>query len=243
MPNHVTTTCAVHGAADDVQAFADRVITIAPADHSDAGDKLFSFDAIIPMPPILREVEESSHAEQGMALIIGRGSRDAPFSNLGLYPHEIAHIRREAGLPIDAHISDVAAAFLAENPDFETKGSLRLRAICETKFASWYPWALANWGTKWGAYQYVQLANTPFKFQFETAWSFPTPIFEALSSQFPTLAFECATFDEGWNFAGTGWFNGGPDRPSFAECKATDELYREVYGQEPSRDDDEEDAD
>lgn len=239
MPNYVTSTCRVHGPADDVARLKATVFRTAPADHSDAGGTLFDFNAIIPMPGSVSAASESSAAEEGMALIAARGSRGAPYDRLGLYQARIDWIRQEAGLPADAHIADVATAFLKKYPDWEEQGKARMRALLDSGYASWYPWAIANWGTKWGAFRYAETGSEPFGFRFETAWSFPTPIFEALIAQYPTLSFECATFDEGWCFAGQGWFNGPSGSAPFAESKATDDLYRLVYGEEPPQDDDE----
>ena len=239
MPNYVTSRCEVIGPADEVARFRLEMVRPAPAGHSDAGGQMLDFDAIIPMPPILREAESSTQAEEGMALIGARGGEVAPFATLGLYQARIDWIRQEAGLAYDARITDVATAFLTKHPRWEEQGRLRMRALLETGYANWYPWAIAKWGTKWGAFRYHQLADEPFAFQFETAWSFPTPVFQAISARFPELAFDCATFDEGHNFAGEGWFNPPIGKPAFAIGTATDALYERVYGRPPDSEDEE----
>jgi len=50
------------------------------------------------------------------------------------------------------------------------------------------------------------------------------------------LTFDIKAFDEGWNFACVGQFNG---RNDFTEVKATDELYEAVYGEKYVREDEE----
>lgn len=114
-----------------------------------------------------------------------------------------------------------------------------MSAIVETGFADWYEWCLANWGTKWSSYDHEvgELGAGTFRFKFETAWSFPTPIFEALIERYPTLTFDCACFNEGWNFAGAGQFGASVETP-FGLCEATDALYEVVYGTLPSHDED-----
>lgn len=48
----------------------------------------------------------------------------------------------------------------------------------------WYQWNSANWGTKWSAYD--QSGSTDDgRVQFDTAWSHPFPVLEALSKKFP----------------------------------------------------------
>lgn len=61
-----------------------------------------------------------------------------------------------------------------------------------------YEWCCNNWGTKWNAYEIGFDYNA---ICFDTAWSTPTPIFEALSKQFPDVTFlvEYADEDAGYN--------------------------------------------
>jgi hypothetical protein len=60
---------------------------------------------------------------------------------------------------------------------------------------------------------------------------FPTPIFEKLAEMFSTLRFDCACFDEMWNFVGQGAFNGDPP---FGFSEPTDEFVKAVYGEKPA---------
>lgn len=59
--------------------------------------------------------------------------------------------------------------------------------------ATWYKWAIANWGTKWNAYDTVELNDGV---QFDTAWSTPYPIILELSNQYPDATFELTFADE-----------------------------------------------
>lgn len=47
---------------------------------------------------------------------------------------------------------------------------------------NWYDWQCDNWGTKWNAYSQSLLERDTYtvKIQFDTAWSPPTPVIEAL---------------------------------------------------------------
>jgi len=235
MPNHVTSRVTVTGPSADIAALRDLIVRIAPEGHSDAGASMFSFEAVIPMPDILMQSEASSHAEMGASLILYRADRGAPFADNREYWSK--QVREGLGMGSN-DISEVAAAYLTANPEVEQKGRTRLEAILETGYANWYPWALANWGTKWGAYRYheIETQADALVFGFETAWSFPSPIFADLATRFPALTFDCICFDEGWNFAGVGTF--GATGEPFAEVKATDDLYEQVYGRKPSRDED-----
>lgn len=73
----------------------------------------------------------------------------------------------------------------------------------------WYEWNQANWGTKWGAYSHSHYALRFLKgydedaeiygrvdLRFETAWSQPTPIFEAIQERWGVTV-HAVTQDEG----------------------------------------------
>ena len=72
---------------------------------------------------------------------------------------------------------------------------------------SWYDWAIANWGTKWNAYDIEWSGN---QVQFYTAWEFPYPVISRLAELFPTLtiSFLYADEDTGYN-TGRGYFEKG----------------------------------
>jgi len=67
---------------------------------------------------------------------------------------------------------------------------------------NWYDWCIANWNTKWDAYNVSvqRLSDTSLYVMMETAWNPPIPIFEKLIE----LGFEVSAYylDEGWNYIG-----------------------------------------
>ena len=115
------------------------------------------------------------------------------------------------------------------------------KAEAETGFSNWYDWSIEKWGTQWDAYDYEEKERAAgrFVFKFETAWSFPEPVFEKLAELHPALIFDVASFDEGWCFGALGQFNGRDDFRA-EKSLATAELYERVYGRKP---DDEESED
>ena len=68
---------------------------------------------------------------------------------------------------------------------FEDLGNAYLYNILTYGHDSWYDWCCENWGTKWNACE-VYVSNRMISFQ--TAWSAPDPIYEA-------LAFICDEYD------------------------------------------------
>jgi hypothetical protein len=233
MPNHVTTRCVVTGPQPEIDRFRELVFGF------DRDDQFVDFNQVIPMPLSLRGSEAGGRSELAVELILLR-SEVVSLRGRGLLPIEVERIRADVGIPKAGPMSVVAAAYLEKHPDEEAAGKRLLLSIVETGYPDWYEWSCANWGTKWNSYGFGIDENDDglLRFHFDTAWSFPTPIFETLATMFPMLRFECACFDEFGNFAGSGAFNG---EPAFEIGEATDELYELVYGEKPERYDDTQD--
>ncbi|MGH9342554.1 MAG: hypothetical protein ACRD19_02150 [Terriglobia bacterium] len=235
MPNHVTTRCAVFGPASETKRFADRAF-IKKEQRTD-----FDFNAFIPMPEILSDTLSGSVSHEGAILLSLTKGRSPPQSRMSsssrdeIYPNRLARMREELGLP-QAPLAEVAQAWLDKNPDYRSEGEKRLRAFDETGFADWYDWSIANWHTKWNAYDFHLVQLSPLEFTFNTAWDFPAPVFRKIAEQFPALSFRCSCYDEGGNFAGDGFFNPRDGQKEFGICDATDELYERVYGHPPDLD-------
>lgn len=245
MPNHVTSRCTITGPSDEVARFREMMIVTKMEEREDhwpdtretKAYTTLDFNAIIPMPAALVGSTSGGNCDFGSQLFLIANAN--PFSPLGtgaaLYNHEVARLNQAA---TEGDLPHRARAFLNANADVREAGLAALRAIVETGYADWYEWSIDHWGTKWGAYDFEEVSAEPLTIKFETAWSFPTPVFEKLAETFPTLTFDCICFDEGWNFAGVGGF--GVTGKTFETVEATDELYEAVYGCKPERD--EEDA-
>jgi hypothetical protein len=59
----------------------------------------------------------------------------------------------------------------------------------------WYSWSNANWGTKWNAYSQSSDEGSN-EIAFETAWSTPYPVIEALSRKYPEAVISMRYADE-----------------------------------------------
>ena len=60
---------------------------------------------------------------------------------------------------------------------------------------NWHDWCIANWGTKWNSYE-VSYSDNKKKIVFDTAWSCPLPVIEALSKKFSDTTFTLKYADE-----------------------------------------------
>lgn len=88
------------------------------------------------------------------------------------------------------------------------KGIFQLRILAETGYSSWYEWSVVNWGTKWpvDSIDVINDDDTHKDFIFETAWSFPEPIFRALGEKFPEITLWCARAEIKTKICGYGYF-------------------------------------
>ena len=117
------------------------------------------------------------------------------------------------------------------------------KLLAEAGAANWYDWSCQNWGTKWNSYsgtwQYEDGADQA-KLTFDTAWSTPDPIFEAIAlrPEAEGLTIEIVAFDEGWIFAFTGKIEDGAYTGKAQQATAA--LYEQVYGEPPEEDEEEE---
>jgi len=114
---------------------------------------------------------------------------------------------------------------------------------------NWYDWCIANWGTKWGAYDTITDEGSSY-ITFQTAWSFPEPLMLKLSEKYPTIEFECEFADEdiGSNCGEITFKNGETTRyinQSGEDMFAMGVIYgdnaQEVYDDWHSEDENEED--
>lgn len=78
--------------------------------------------------------------------------------------------------------------YIKPMPDNTFRGALgnKEREECERKgIPNWYDWSIDNWGTKWDACQmdWSHGDDGNVTFTFNTAWSPPIPVYEALMEQ------------------------------------------------------------
>lgn len=229
MPNHVTTRAVVTGEKDELGRFCNLFYS-----EDSQGNFVVDFNKIIPMPKILKDTVEGTVSTTGVVLMRVADGMDSAENDLS--EAFVTHMRDELDMQSDT-LQDVAMKFLDKHPDYEKYGALRLLAKAETGYYSWYSWALANWGTKWNAYdcRLEFQAEKYVEFCFNTAWSFPEPVFRKLAKMFPTLTFECDCYDEGGCFAGEGCFNPREGDSPFQFINANDAIFERVYGYPPDK--------
>lgn len=229
MPNHVTCVCDISGSPADIAQ-----IRKCHFKRNNDGDEYIAFETIIEKPACVDATEASSEADAGF------------YALTGLVPSKFSWTRHPMDRPdfpgnkLSTN-SDFLEWLKQTNPDAVTKGQRQLDCFRETGHRSWYEWNIANWGTKWGAYDFCWRSETAERlvFKFETAWSVATPILEKLADMYQETTIEIEAIDEGGpEYAGH--YHG--IKREFSEMQECDERYKRVYGRErPNYDDEDED--
>src|SRR5260370_15420717 len=170
MPNWCCTGFTVSGRAEDIARFREAVLGCD-------GDKEvpFDFNRLDPMPSELRDTV----ADFGTAYTVYYGDAEPILEYPWVKRLEIATIEQ-----------------LREHFDVDPKRRATAdewKANIEKYGApTWYEWSCQHWGTKWNACdpEVTDNGDGSLHVQFDTAWSFPLPIFQKLAGEFPTLNFE-----------------------------------------------------
>jgi len=230
MPNHITTVCTVTGKEARVLAFRETHITTDEKKRAQ-----FDFETIIPMPACVKAtIIEGGGWEGGFgdadielyATALMKNRRTFITENMHLIPKDI----KRWGELLEYYDRE-------KPPDVSKLARASLLAAAETGHSGWYEWSVANWGTKWDAYDYEERDAQPgcFVFKFETAWSPPEPIFEKLAEMWPDLKIETESIDEGGGEY-VGVFHG--KNRELKKVPDDDERYKRVYGEaRPTYDD------
>ena len=93
-----------------------------------------------------------------------------------------------------------------ELPQYEGEGAIKRLVFKSTDITDqrWYDWRLANWDTKWDAYDLTVEDEDPDQLEvtFNTAWSPPDAICHALREQYPDVAVSWFYDEPGCEIAG-----------------------------------------
>jgi hypothetical protein len=101
---------------------------------------------------------------------------------------------------------------------------------------SWYDWCIANWGTKWNAYEFIVRSN---ELEFQTAWRTPVPVLIKLSKRFPeeTITLNFADEDIGNNCGTMTVTQGDIETDYMPEGTEAKQFACELWGYEGEDDD------
>lgn len=185
MPNYVRTRLSFEGKEERIKQLFNLVRTETVNEDDTI---LFDFNKIIPMPSAL-DIPSCSTGDQAAEYLLYqcgyRTSKDRRIAQMEMLKEKSPE-EFEKALKI---------------------GRQYLRNVADYGYTTWHEWRIQNWGTKWPAGKIVVNENSV---EFDTAWSFPTPIVLRLSELFPDINISYLYADEdcGYN-TGSGKFVAG----------------------------------
>lgn len=239
MPNHCLNKLKIEGESAKVQEFFQAI----KADKADDDGSFspFDFNKIIPMPESLNIVSGST-TDEGIAILdpnsdeaekyLGYNWVNAKGEKIKTYEMLVEHLKGRHPKDLDECLK---------------MGRTALDNLKEYGCKDWYSWSVKNWGTKWGAYDFVEVNNEPdienYEIVFNTAWSPPVPVIEKLGELFPDLSFTLHYFEPGAGFAGCLEVEGDESSDNYTENpNSVQAIGEEEFGMEPWEENENEDS-
>lgn len=236
MPNHIQNRLQIIGSESEVQ----KVLTHIEGKYDDGEKMQIDFNRIMPMP---KELNIEPHMGVKMWAEICTGLID--FSSL-FRPMETSASEMLKSGEYGTLASRMSAGTAMEHLTGKRQGNVKdlsesdfdvfvqcLKNYREHGFVSWYEWSKKNWGTKWNAYSQNDKRNTEDTVYFQTAWSSPLELMQALSKMFPLvkLAFAYADEDSGSNAGKILFENGDATEINQPEGQSKDayDIYFELH--------------
>lgn len=171
MPNHITNRLRFN--SNQLEEIKDFVSSVG-----EDGIIPFDFNKIIPMPEELN-IESSSKGDDALFLITGK------------HPNQFMKDKNLKKLKDDFDkMSD------SKKKEFLEIGQKYYNNIIKYGHTNWYDWSIANWGTKWNAYNFDFFEPAENEIWFQTAWSSPLRVIQKLSNLFPKIEIELTYADE-----------------------------------------------
>ena len=175
MPNHCSNYLNVSGSVKEMKKFYEHLSVTPKQDQDDYEGETRVFDF-------------NDFTPMPKSLDISSGSR---------VTNAVEVLNGEANMGPGGDYPDIT-------PEDIELGKIYLSNMKKYGHGDWYNWSIANWGTKWNAYDgYVnEVEDDCFVVSFSTAWSPPMPVLEKICELFPNLTIEMEYQEEGMGFAG-----------------------------------------
>ena len=193
MPNWCNNEVNINGSAKDIAALKELI-----------GED-FDFNKIVPMPECL---EADSHGQSACGIMVvcdsstmlchkaseehgGRGLMkvvNAKCKGGGNGMITLAQAVIDGFKPCPECINTTTEHSKELGLGLDCSIEESIRRLQEYGHDNWYDWHIANWGTKWAASDAdVEFTKTSMTARFDTAWSPPEPIYQALVDKFHDL--------------------------------------------------------
>jgi Ferredoxin-like domain in Api92-like protein len=176
MANWCSIKFNVSGSTEDLARFREAV-----RGSNDCQETLFDFNRLIPMPP------ELGHVVNDSGTASDRYHGDAEY-----YGDVEAMLQYPWVKNFEIQTVEQLQQYLDQYLKNRSEAGQYKANIDKYGAPTWYEWCIEHWGTKWNACsaEITDNGDGRLHVRFDTAWSFPLPIFEKLVAEFPTLTFE-----------------------------------------------------
>jgi hypothetical protein len=210
MPNHVTNILIISGPEELVTKIKSEIAGVY--DDSDE-ERLIDFNKIMPAPPSLN-ITSGTTTDYGLAILKYRAGDTKEIERILSYPWGAKY--RDA--------EDLIEDLIANGRANLVEAQMALDNIRDYGYQDWKDWSINNWGTKWNAYSHSAREDGAIK--FETAWSTPYPVMEALSRKYPEAVIKVRYADEDFGHnVGEYTFQGGDLVEETTPEGGSDEAY------------------
>ena len=180
MPNHVTNILTITGPEELVAKIKSEIA----GEYEDGEPRFIDFNKIVPRPDSLN-ITSGSSTSNGIAILKYRAGDTSDIRKIMGYNWATEFATEEA---LITHMLENGSANLEE-------AQKALDNIRDYGHQDWYSWSTSNWGTKWNAYSQNSDEGSN-EISFETAWSTPYPVIEALSRKYPEAVISMRFADE-----------------------------------------------
>lgn len=185
MPNHIINelTLIDHDGTYTPKKIKEVFDSFKSQEDEDGEKSSFDFNTFVPMPLVFRGGNSDGYTISLFSKLnqegLGSSSSLRDPSNF------------ERAVRLADQLSDTMPQYKVSH-DLARK---YVESVRDFGYIDWYEWSCKHWGTKWNAYsQKEDLENNTIK--FETAWSTPMPIWQALANKFPGLIWRVRYSDE-----------------------------------------------
>lgn len=204
MPNWVQNEIIFENASDEKVAALIRELKAA----TESNERAFDFNKIIPMPESLN-IESGSSTDRAIAYYVTE-RLTIPVEQTGLkYLVRNSFSDDWAAEVVSRIKKDIDEGVTKDWDKIYEAGKQYMYNREHYGCYTWYEWCRRNWGTKWNACEPIWSLDNGI-LVFQTAWSAPFPVIEALAQKYPDLEFTHRWADEniGYN-CGQMWYSDG----------------------------------
>lgn len=186
MPNHVKNIITIQAEGERLE----EILSAIKDDKLEIGS--IDFNKIIPMPEELN-IEKGSDSTKGFEMFIKYVEKTAAIKEFvneqPLTPERLKYAQEQKESVIKS-LNNMSE----EDKRLFQLGKQMFDNIDKYGYSDWYEWSIANWDTKWNAYDMgFDGKNT---LCFYTAWSAPENVIRTLATKYPEIGINHRWADE-----------------------------------------------